>query len=49
MKAKAKGAQVILPIFDMPQSGTLVKQWNSMRIPSLLAGFISPLAAMAFV
>ena len=44
MKAKAKGAQVILPIFDMPQSGTLVKQWNSMKIPSLLAGFISPLA-----
>ena len=44
MKVKAKGAQVILPIFDMPQSGTLVKQWNTMKIPSLLAGFISPLA-----
>ncbi|MBC8438575.1 MAG: ABC transporter substrate-binding protein [Deltaproteobacteria bacterium] len=44
MKVKATGAQVILPIFDMPQSGTLVKQWNSMKIPSLLAGFISPLA-----
>jgi len=34
MKAKAKGAQVILPIFDMPQSGILVKQWKSMHIPS---------------
>lgn len=44
MKAKAGGAQVILPIFDMPQSGILVKQWNSMRIPALMAGFISPLA-----
>ncbi len=44
MKAKAKGAQVILPIFDMPQSGILVKQWNAMKIPSIMAGFISPLA-----
>ena len=44
MQAKAKGAQVILPIFDMPQSGILVKQWKSMRVPALVAGFISPLA-----
>lgn len=44
MKARSKGAQVILPIFDMPQSGTLVKQWNSMRVPALMAGFVSPLA-----
>ena len=44
MKARAKGAQVILPIFDMPQSGILVKQWKSMKIPAILAGFISPLA-----
>ena len=44
MKARAKGAQVIMPIFDMPQSGTLVKQWNAMKVPALLAGFISPLA-----
>ena len=28
----------------MPQSGILVKQWNSMQTPALLAGFISPLA-----
>lgn len=47
MKAKAAGAQVILPIFDMPQSGILVKQWKSMRIPALVAGFISPLAGPA--
>jgi branched-chain amino acid transport system substrate-binding protein len=44
MKARSTGAQVILPIFDMPQSGTLVKQWKAMKVPALLAGFISPLA-----
>jgi len=44
MKARAKKAQVIVPIFDMPQGGILVKQWNSMKVTSLLAGFISPLA-----
>ncbi len=44
MKARATGAQVIMPIFDMPQSGTLVKQWNGMKVPAILAGFISPLA-----
>jgi branched-chain amino acid transport system substrate-binding protein len=47
MKARGKNAQVILPIFDMPQSGILVKQWKSMRIPALVAGFISPLAGPA--
>jgi branched-chain amino acid transport system substrate-binding protein len=44
MKARTKGAQVIMPIFDMPQSGILVKQWKSMGVPALMAGFISPLA-----
>jgi len=44
MKARAKGAQVIMPIFDMPQSGILVKQWKSMKVPALITGFISPLA-----
>jgi branched-chain amino acid transport system substrate-binding protein len=44
MKARATGAQVIMPVFDMPQSGTLVKQWNAMKVPAILAGFISPLA-----
>lgn len=43
MKAKTQGAQVILPIFDMPQSGILLKQWQSMKIPSLIFGFISPM------
>lgn len=44
LKARTSGAQVILPIFDMPQSGILVKQWNTMKVPALIAGFISPLA-----
>jgi branched-chain amino acid transport system substrate-binding protein len=43
LKAKAGGSQVILAIFDMPTSGILVKQWESMKIPALMAGFISPL------
>ncbi len=47
LKIRAKQVQVILPIFDMPQSGTLVKQWKSMQVPSLMAGFISPLAGPA--
>ena len=47
MKVKMKKAQVILPIFDMPQSGILVKQWKAMKVPALLAGFISPLAGPA--
>jgi branched-chain amino acid transport system substrate-binding protein len=44
MKARASGAHVIMPIFDMPQSGILVKQWKSMKVPALMFGFISPLA-----
>ncbi|MCB2227694.1 MAG: ABC transporter substrate-binding protein [Desulfarculaceae bacterium] len=43
MKAKMKGAQVIMPVFDMPQSGILIKQWKAMRIPAVMAGFISPI------
>lgn len=44
LKARAAGAQIIMPVFDMPQSGILVKQWNSMRIGALMAGFISPMS-----
>ena len=44
MKVQQTGAQIIVPIFDMPTSGILVKQWNTMRVPALLVGFISPLA-----
>ncbi|MFH1138832.1 MAG: ABC transporter substrate-binding protein [Pseudomonadota bacterium] len=42
-KAKALGAQVILCIFDAPQSGGLVRQWRRMEIPAFLSGFISPM------
>jgi branched-chain amino acid transport system substrate-binding protein len=41
--AKAKNAQIIMPVFDMPQSGILVKQWKSMKTPALIAGFVSPM------
>lgn len=44
LKARAFGAQIIMPVFDMPQSGILVKQWNSMKVPALMAGFISPMS-----
>jgi branched-chain amino acid transport system substrate-binding protein len=44
IKARAQKAQVIVPIFDMPQSGILLKQARAMQIPALLAGFISPIA-----
>lgn len=43
-KAKSGGAQVIIPIFDMPQSGILLKQARAMKVPALMAGFISPAA-----
>ena len=42
-KARVSGAQVILPVFDMPQSGILIKQWKAMKVPAVMAGFISPL------
>jgi branched-chain amino acid transport system substrate-binding protein len=44
MKARTKDAHVIMPVFDMPQSGILLKQWKSMKIPAILCGFISPMA-----
>lgn len=44
MKTRAKGAQVLFTCFDMPQSGVLVKQWKSMKVPALMVGFISPMA-----
>lgn len=43
MKAKQSGAQVIVPIFDMHNSGILVQQWKDMKVPAIMAGFISPL------
>jgi branched-chain amino acid transport system substrate-binding protein len=44
IKVRAKKAQVIVPIFDMPQSGILLKQARAMKMPALMCGFISPVA-----
>ena len=43
MKAQSGGAQVIMPIFDMVETNVLIKQWKSMRINALMAGFTSRL------
>jgi branched-chain amino acid transport system substrate-binding protein len=42
-RAASRGAQVIVPIFDMPHSGELAKQWKRMQSPAMLCGFISPM------
>ncbi len=44
IKVRAQNSQVIVPIFDMPQSGILLKQARAMQIPAMLIGFISPVA-----
>jgi len=44
VKVRAQKAQVVVPIFDMPQSSILLKQARAMEIPALLAGSTSPLA-----
>ncbi|MDA8235270.1 MAG: ABC transporter substrate-binding protein [Clostridia bacterium] len=41
-KAKNGGAQIIVPVFDMPQSGVLIKQAKSMKVPAIMVGHISP-------
>ena len=44
IKVRAQKAQVIMTIFDMPQSGILLKQARTMRVPAVLCGFLSPVA-----
>jgi branched-chain amino acid transport system substrate-binding protein len=46
-RAREMGAEVILPLFDTPESSRLVKQWNEMKVPALLCGFISPMMGPA--
>ena len=41
-RADRNGAQVILAIFDMPESKNLVLQWRAFKTSALLCGFISP-------
>lgn len=43
-KARKEGAQLIMPIFDMPQAGVLVKQAETMQVPALIGGYLSPAA-----
>ncbi len=43
-KAEEAGADVIVPIFDMPESGILIKQAQTAQSPALILGFISPMA-----
>lgn len=43
MRAKYKNAQIIMTLFDMPESAELVKQWKRLKADGLLFGFISPL------
>jgi len=43
-KAEEAGAEVIVPIFDMPESGILIKQTQTAQSPALILGFISPMA-----
>ncbi|MDZ7761392.1 MAG: ABC transporter substrate-binding protein [Desulfovermiculus sp.] len=42
-EAKARGADIILAIFDSSKSIHLVHQWSDMNSEALLFGFISPL------
>jgi branched-chain amino acid transport system substrate-binding protein len=42
-KALQGKAQVIIPVFDMPQCAILVKQARSMKVPALIVGRLAPL------
>ena len=44
IKVRTQKAQVIMTIFDMPQSGILLKQARAMNVPAVLCGFLSPVA-----
>ena len=44
LRAEENGAQMILSLFDMPESSDLVKQWHQRKSRALLCGFISPMA-----
>lgn len=40
-KAKKGGAEIMVLLFDMPQSGILLKQAKSMQVPALMLGYIT--------
>ena len=41
LKAKEAGAQVLFPWFDMPESSILMKQWNGLKLPMLICGYLN--------
>jgi branched-chain amino acid transport system substrate-binding protein len=43
MKVKASGAQIIVSIFDMPESGVMIKQAYAMKIPAVFVGMTTPM------
>ena len=43
-KVKETKAQVIIPVFDMPQAAVLLKQARAMKVPAIIAGGIEPAA-----
>jgi len=47
IKARAKKAQVVVPIGDMPQLAILSKQSRAMKVPALLAGEIAALCSQS--
>ncbi len=42
LRARTGRVQVLVPVFDMPQSGILLKQVKGAQLPTMLVGFISP-------
>lgn len=47
MKARHDETEVLFTIFDMPQAGTLVKQWRTMKVPAVMVGYIGPITGQA--
>ncbi|MDR5708716.1 MAG: ABC transporter substrate-binding protein [Armatimonadota bacterium] len=42
IRAQSGRAQILVPVFDMPQAGILVKQVRTARLPVLMAGYVVP-------
>lgn len=42
LRARTGRTEVLVPVFDMPQSGILLKQVQGARLPVQVVGFISP-------
>jgi len=42
LRARTGRTQILVPVFDMPQSGVLLKQVKGAQLPVAVVGFISP-------